>query len=148
MEVQKKRISLGFIVIGVLVVLLAIFYIYVHFSTTPEEEAYAAAVQRVVELSDEQYNKALREKEEKDARERETESRPYYVEKVAREKEEAQPYFDKYRKEYVSKDGDGYLVELPVQEMLDYKVVEEYTYKIRVEERDGEFVVVSMERKD
>lgn len=138
---QKKRISLGFIVIGVLVVILAIFYIYVHISTTPEEEAYAAAVQRVVELSDEQYNKANKANQEE-----EDES---YVEKIAREKEEeAQPYFDKYRKEYVSKEGEGYLVELPVQEMLDYKVVKEYAYEIYVEERDGKYVVVSMERKE
>ena len=135
---QKKRISLGFIVIGVLVVILAIFYIYVHISTTPEEEAYAAAVQRVVELSDEQYNKANQGEEDES-----------YVEKIAREKEEeAQPYFDKYRKEYVSKEGEGYLVELPVQEMLDYKVVKEYAYEIYVEERDGKYVVVSMNRKE
>lgn len=144
MDVQKKRISLGLIVIGVLAVLMAVFYIYVHFSTTPEEEAYAAAVQKVVELSDEQYNKAQQEKEGD-----EETSAPRYVEKIAREKEaEAQPYFDKYRKEYVSKEGDSYLVKLPVQEMLDYEVVQEYTYEIRVEERNGEYVVVSMDKKD
>ena len=141
METQKKRVSRGLIVIGALVVILAVFYIYVHFSTTPEEKAYAAAVQRVVELSDEQYNKAQQGNEED-----EEES---YVEKIARKKEEeAQPYFDKYRQEYVSKEGDGYLVEMPVQEMLDYKVVQEYIYEIYVEERDGEYVVVSMNRKE
>lgn len=144
MEVQKKRISLGLIAIGVLVVLLVVFYIYVHFSTTPEEEAYAAAVQRVVELSDERYNKTQQEKEED-----EETSAPRYVEKIARKKEaEAQPYFDKYREEYVSKEGDGYLIKMPVQEMLDYEVVQEYTYEIRVEERDGEYVVVSMDRRE
>ena len=149
METHKKRISRGLIVIGVLVVLLAVFYVYVHFSTTPEEEAYAAAVQRVVELSDERYNKAQQEEEEKIAREKETESRPRYVEKVAREKEAAaQPYFDKYREEYVVKEGDGYLVKMPVQEMLNDKVVKEYTYEIYVEERNGEYVVVSMNRKE
>lgn len=149
MEEKKKRISLGLIVIIVLVVVLAIFYIYVHLSTTPEEEAYAAAVQRVVELSDEQYNKAHQEGEEKIAGKKEAETRPYYVEKIAREKEvAAQPYFDKYREEYVVKEENGYLVKMPVQEMLNDKVVQEYVYEIRVEERDGEYVVVSMERKE
>ena len=144
MEEQKKKISRSLIVIGIFVVILVFFYIYVHISTTPEEEAYAAAVQRVVELSDEQYNKARQENENESY----VEKAKKYMEKMAREKEEeAQPYFDKYRKEYVSKEGDGYLVELPVQEMLDYKVVQEYTYEIYVEERAGEFVVVSMERK-
>ena len=83
MEEQKKRISLGVIVIGVFVVILAVFYAYVHFSTTPEEEAYAAAVQRVVELSDEQYNKAQKKKE----KEENEENSPRYVEKIAREKQ-------------------------------------------------------------
>lgn len=149
LEEQKKKISLGLILIGILVVILVFFYIYVHISTTPEEEAYAAAVQRVVELSDEQSNKARQEEEEKIAWEKETESRPRYVEKVAREKEAAaQPYFDKYREEYVVKEEDGYLVKMPVQEMLNDKVVKEYTYEIYVEERDGKYVVTSMERKE
>lgn len=141
LEEQKKRIFFGLIVVGVFVVILAVYYAFVHFSTTPEEEAYAAALQRVVELSDEKYNKAQQEGENN--------GKESYVEKIAREKEEeSRPYFDKYRKEYVSKEGDGYLVELPVQDMLNEKVVREYIYEIYVEEKDGEYIVVSMDRNE
>lgn len=138
MEKNKKGISLGLIVIGVLVLILAVYYIYVHFTTTPEEEAYAAAVQKVVELSDKKNNSTPEEDEE-------TES---YVEKLAKEEEEGtQPYFDEYREKYVSKEKDGYLVRLPVQEMLNYEVVQEYTYEVYVEEKDGKYTVITMERK-
>lgn len=140
LETQKKKRPLGVIIIGVFVVVLAAFYIYVHVSTTPEEKAYAAAVQRVVELSDERYQKAQQDEEE--------EEKESYVEKIARKQEEARPYFDKYRKEYVAKEGEGYLVRMPVQEMLDDKVVAEYTYEIRVEKKDGEYAVVSMDKTE
>lgn len=143
MEEKKKKIPLSFIIIGVLVVFLAAYYIYVYFSTTPEEKAYAAAVQKVVELYDERSNKAQQEKEEEEDK---TES---YVEKIAKEEEtEARPYFDEYREKYVSKPEDGYLVELPVQEVINSEVVREYIYEIQVEEKDGEYTVVSMERKE
>ena len=142
MEEKKKKIPLSFIIIGVLVAFLAAYYIYVHFSTTPEEEAYAAAVQRVVELFDEKSNKAQQEKEEEEDK---TES---YVEKIAKEQEqEARPYFDTYHKEYVTKEEGGYLVELPVQEIMNSKVIQEYTYEIHVKGENGAYTVVSMEKK-
>lgn len=140
---EEKKVPLSIIIIGVLALLLAAYYIYVHVSTTPEEEAYAAAVQRVVELFDERSNKAQQEKEEEEEK---TES---YVEKIAKEEElEARPYFDTYHKEYVSKEKDAYLVELPVQEILNSKVIQEYTYEIRVKEKDGKYTVVSMEKRN
>ena len=144
LEEKKKKIPLSIVIIGVLVVFLAAYYIYVNISTTPEEEAYAAAVQKVVELFDEKSNKAQQE-EQKDKEEK-TES---YVEKIAKEEEqEARPYFDKYRKEYVKKENDSYRVELPVQEIMNSKVIREYTYEISVMEKDGKYIIDSMERKE
>ena len=134
---KKKEITLGFIVLGVLVLILAVYLIYVRVTTTPEEEAYNAAVREIVELSDNKKNQS------------EEETSKSYIEELAKEEEkEAQPYFDKYREEYVSKEKDGYLVELPVQEMLNYEIVREYTYEVHVQEKDGEYIVTSMERKN
>lgn len=139
MEKEKKnKISLGFIIVGALVLVLAVYYIYVHFTTSPEEEAYGAAVQKIVEISDEKNSKSEEESSSKS-----------YVEELAKDEDkEAQPYFDKYREEYVSKEKDGYLVELPVQEMLNYEVVREYTYEVHVQEKNGVYTVTSMERKN
>lgn len=135
---KKRGIPLGVIIIGGLIVILAVYYIYVSFSTSPEEEAYGAAVQKIVEYSDKE-----------NSRPEEETSSESYIEKLAKDEEKkAQPYFDKYRKEYVTKEKDGYLVELPVQEMLNYEVVREYTYVVHVQEKDGEYTVISMERKN
>lgn len=142
MEVKKKKVPIGLVIAGVLVVFLAVYYCFTYFTTTPEEKAYAAAVKRVVELSDEAYNKKNQEKEEE-------ESSKSYVEEIAKEQEEeARPYFDEYRKEYVKKEEGGYLVELPVQEILNSIVVNEYIYEIHVVEKDGTYHVSSMEKKD
>ncbi len=136
---NKKRVSFGLIILGFLIFVLVVYYIYVHFTTTPEERAYAAAVQKVVEVFNEKSGAAAKDEEEK------TES---YVEKLAKDEDEVQPYFDEYQEKYVSKKKDGYLVKLPVQEMLNYEVVREYTYEVYVEEKDGEYTVVSMEQKN
>lgn len=143
MEMKKKKIPLGLIVMGALLAILAVYYIYVHLSTTPEEEAYAAAVQKVVEYFDEKNQKAQKQENEGE------EDAKSYVEEIAKEKEaETHPYFDKYREKYVKKDGDGYLVELPVQEMKNDKVVKESVYEIQVKENDGNYAVTSMDRKE
>ncbi len=143
MKMEKKKLSRSLLIIGILVAFLAAYYIYVYFSTTPEEEAYAAAVQQMVENFDEARIKKNQNKEE------EASSTKSYVEKMAKEEEaEKQLSFDKYRKEYVSEEEGGYLVEMPVKEILGEKVVEEYTYKIHVQEKDGVYKVVSMEKTD
>lgn len=142
---KGKKFKTGLIVVLVVVVLLGVYYTYVHFTTTPQEKAYAAAVQRVVEISDEKYNEMIKKQEESADQNADKEG---YLEKIARKEEAfAQPYFDIYREKYVTKEENTYIVELPVQEMIKDQVVSEYTYKIIVEEKNGTYEVVSLEKQ-
>jgi hypothetical protein len=108
----------------------------VHFTTTPAEKAYAAAVQKVVESYEKKNNTSQQD---------ETDS---YVEQLAKDEENVQPYFDKYREEYVTEEAGSYRVVLPVEEILEEEVVREYTYEILVKEENGTFTVVSMEKTE
>lgn len=142
---KSKKLKTSLIIVLAVVILLGGYYTYVHFTTTPEEKAYAAAVRRVVEISDAKYNEMIKKQEENADQNADNEG---YLEKIARQEEAvAQPYFDIYREKYVTKDENVYIVELPVQEMIKDQVVSEYTYKILVEEKNGEYEVVSLEKQ-
>lgn len=136
MKTNRKKFTIVGIVLGIVVLLLAGYYTYVYFTTSPEEKAYNLAVQKIVEQSDERKNQSG-----------ENPSKSYLEEMAKEEEDDAQPYFDIYRKEYVSEEKEGYLVTIPVEEMRDEQTVMTYTYEVHVENKNGTLSVTSMERK-